>query len=59
MRLLRPLEFEEFKSSLFGMHNDKAPGPGGLNPSFFKRFWNLCGMELFQTGKEWLETGEF
>jgi hypothetical protein len=39
------------------MNSDKAPGPDGLNPAFFKRFWSLCGMELFHAGTAWLEQG--
>lgn len=43
----------------FQLHSDKAPIPDDLNLAFFKRFWNLCGMELFHTRTKWLETGEF
>lgn len=45
-KLLAPFVIGEFKEALFQMHSDKAPGPDGLNPDFFKRFWNLCGPEL-------------
>lgn len=47
--LIRPLENEEFKKTFFQMLSDKALGPDGLNSTFFKRFWNLCGVELFHT----------
>lgn len=57
--LLRPLEAGEFKYALFQMHPDKAPGPDGLDSAFFKRFWNICGVELFHTRKSRLEKGEF
>lgn len=57
--LTKPLEVEEFKQVLFQMHSDKALGPDGLNPAFFKRFWNLCGVELFHTRQTWLDSGEF
>lgn len=50
--LLRPLEIEEFKQALIQMHSDKASELDGLNPAFFKKFWNLCCLELFHTGKE-------
>lgn len=43
----------------FQMHSDKASDPGGLNSAFFKRFQNVCGVELFHTGKSWLEIGKF
>jgi hypothetical protein len=47
--LIREFRIEEFKEALFSMHSDKAPGPDGLNPAFYKRFWELCGNEVFQT----------
>ncbi|WJX71807.1 hypothetical protein P8452_55760 [Trifolium repens] len=50
---------DEFKDALFSMHFDKAPGPDGLNPAFYKRFWDLCGTEIFQTCTQWLKRGRF
>lgn len=41
------------------MHLDRAPGPDGLNPAFYKHFWELCGAEIFHTGVAWLDKGEF
>ncbi|MCI13816.1 CNGC5-like protein, partial [Trifolium medium] len=41
------------------MHSNKAPGPDGLNPAFYKRFWDLCGVEIFNTSKQWLQQGCF
>jgi len=58
-KLLAPFQVSEFKKALYSMHSDKAPGPNGLNPAFYKRFWHLCGVELFQTGVAWLENGVF
>ncbi|MCH90733.1 CNGC5-like protein, partial [Trifolium medium] len=58
-QLIKPFEVKEFKEALFAMHSDKAPGPDGLNPAFYKRFWNLCGVEIFHAGKAWLENGAF
>jgi hypothetical protein len=40
--LTKDFVIEEFKEALFSMHSDKAPGPDGLNPGFYKRFWDLC-----------------
>jgi hypothetical protein len=57
--LTRDFHIEEFKDALFSMHSDKAPGPDGLNPAFYKRFWELCGSEVFQTSKQWLQIGRF
>ncbi|GAU26876.1 hypothetical protein TSUD_02790 [Trifolium subterraneum] len=57
--LIREFEIDEFREALFSMHSDKAPGPDGLNPAFYKRFWDLCGVEIFNTSKQWLQQGCF
>jgi len=58
-KLLAPFNISEFKKALFSMHSDKAPGPDGLNPAFYKKFWHLCGMEIYHTGIAWLNNGSF
>lgn len=45
--LVQPFTMEEFSCALAEMHKDKAPGPDGLNPGFYKRFWHLCDDEVF------------
>jgi hypothetical protein len=45
--LTEDFRLEEFKSALFSMHADKAPGPDGMNPAFYKHFWDMCGHEVF------------
>lgn len=32
------------------MNSDKSNGLNGLNPTFSKKFWHLCGAEIFQSG---------
>jgi len=46
-KMRKSFTMEEFRQALFQMHSDKAPGPNGLNPTFFKHFWHLCGPEIF------------
>ncbi|PNX78963.1 ribonuclease H, partial [Trifolium pratense] len=38
---------------------DKAPGPDGFNPAFYQHFWNLCGNDIYEAAKGWLERGYF
>jgi hypothetical protein len=57
--LLSPFNISEFKKALYSMHSDKAPGPDGLNPAFYKRFWHLCGVKIFHAATSWLNNGEF
>lgn len=35
--LVKPVTGEEVRKALFQMHPDKAPGPDGMTPAFFKR----------------------
>jgi len=53
-RLLAPFQVSEFENALFAMHSNKALGSDGQNSSFLKRFWSLCGVDLFQYGIAWL-----
>jgi hypothetical protein len=55
--LVAPFNSDEFKNAVFQMHSDKAPGPDGLNPAFYKRFWSLCGEEIVATCTKWLLDG--
>jgi hypothetical protein len=58
-RLVAPITREELKEALFQMHPDKAPGPDGFNPAFYQHFWDLCGNDIFEAAKDWLERGYF
>ncbi|WJX44074.1 hypothetical protein P8452_31099 [Trifolium repens] len=58
-RLAAPISKEELKEALFQMHPDKAPGPDGFNPAFYQHFWDLCGDDIFEAVKEWLDRGFF
>jgi hypothetical protein len=49
----------EIHEALLQMHPDKAPGPDGFNPAFYQHFWNVCGDDIFEATKEWLERGYF
>lgn len=41
------------------MHPEKASGPGGFNPIFFQKFWDVSGDDIFAAGVGWLEQGMF
>ncbi|CAN1846005.1 LINE-1 retrotransposable element ORF2 protein [Linum perenne] len=36
------------------MHPDKSPGPDGLNPAFYQRFWDVVGPDVIQDCRSWL-----
>ena len=44
--LLAPYYEMEIKEALFSMKPDKSPGPNGMNPTFFQRFWHVVGKEV-------------
>ncbi|KAL6209655.1 hypothetical protein ACLB2K_020595 [Fragaria x ananassa] len=44
--LLAPYLMEEVKVALFQMHPSKAPGPDGMSPFFFQKYWDLVGVEV-------------
>lgn len=57
--LIRPFTRKEFSMVLKQMDADKAPGPDGFNPGFFKHLWVNYGDAFFQAGCRWLEDGSF
>ena len=48
IKLSAPFSIDEFKHALFQMHPDKSPGPDGLNPTFYHKFWALVGEDIFK-----------
>ena len=39
--LCMPISFEEIKAAMFGIGNEKAPGPDGYSSYFFKVAWSI------------------
>lgn len=59
MNLVQEFSFEEFTATIKEMHSDKAAGPDGLNPGFFKSFWSVMGREVFECCRNWLRQNSF
>ncbi|XP_031106177.1 uncharacterized protein LOC116010810 [Ipomoea triloba] len=57
--LLCPFEHEEVKAALFAMFPDKAPGPDGMNPGFYKHYWDVVGVDVSQFVIDCLNTCTF
>lgn len=56
--LLKPILEEEVRLALFQMNPDKAPGPDGMTPGFFQKYWNIVGADLITIVRNFFETGK-
>ncbi|GJR79369.1 uncharacterized protein Tco_0150154, partial [Tanacetum coccineum] len=43
--MVRPISDEEIKRAMFDIGNDKALGPDGYTSAFFKKAWDIVGIE--------------
>lgn len=48
MMLLAIFSDIEVKDALFEMYPDKSPGPDGMNPTFYQKFWHIVGEDVVQ-----------
>ncbi|XP_062088874.1 uncharacterized protein LOC133795438 [Humulus lupulus] len=46
--MIQPIEDEEVKKALFQMHPDKSPGPDGMTPDFYQKYWDVVGDDVVQ-----------
>lgn len=56
--LLKPIQDEEVKFALFQMNPDKAPGPDGMTPGFFQKYWSIVGADLIKIVRDFFDTGQ-
>ncbi|XP_074378563.1 uncharacterized protein LOC141720107 [Apium graveolens] len=54
--LLRPVDDKEVKAALYNMHPDKSPGPDGMSPAFYQKFWCIVGKDVVQLVKDFFNT---
>ncbi|KAL6188703.1 hypothetical protein ACLB2K_040094 [Fragaria x ananassa] len=55
--LLASYQDSEIKSALFQMHPSKAPGPDGMSPFFFQKYWHIVGRDVCIAVKSFLSSG--
>ncbi|KAL6136612.1 hypothetical protein ACLB2K_061907 [Fragaria x ananassa] len=55
--LLAPYMDCEVKAALFQMHPSKAPGPDGMSPFFFQKYWHVVGPDVCTAVKSFLSSG--
>lgn len=56
-QLTRQVTEKEVKVALFSMHSNKAPGPDGMSPTFFQRFWSIIKGDVVETIRGFLHRG--
>ena len=57
--LLAPFSASEVKDALFEMHPDKSPGPDGMNPAFYQKFWHIVGKDVVHASLEFINNCTF
>ena len=57
--LLQPYTPEEVRKALFSMHPSKSPGPDGMSPFFFQKFWHVVGDDVTSAILSVLHSGHF
>ncbi|KAL6211963.1 hypothetical protein ACLB2K_017186 [Fragaria x ananassa] len=55
--LLASYQDSEIKTALFQMHPSKVPGPGGMSPFFFQKYWHVVGRDVCIAVKSFLSSG--
>ena len=57
--LVRPYTEEEVRTALFQMHPSKSPGPDGMSPFFFQKFWRIVGNDVTASVLSFLHSGRY
>nr|XP_027089582.1 uncharacterized protein LOC113710661 [Coffea arabica] len=55
--LIQPVEEAEVRVAVFSMHPNKAPGPDGMTPLFFQRYWNDIKTDVVSAIQSFLSHG--
>ncbi|KAL0325212.1 UNVERIFIED_CONTAM: LINE-1 retrotransposable element O protein [Sesamum radiatum] len=57
--LIQPFSPEEVKRASFQMYPYKSPGPDGMSPVFFQKYWHIVGPEITSFVLEFLNNRRF
>lgn len=56
-RLTRRVSLEEVKEAVFQLGGNKAPGPDGFPGTFYHRYWDTIGSDVFHSVEGFLNSG--
>ncbi|GJU26065.1 hypothetical protein Tco_1164686 [Tanacetum coccineum] len=56
--MTRPITDVEIKRAMFGIGNDKAPGPDGFTSVFFKKSWDIVGQDICKVVRDFFHNGK-
>ena len=56
--LLKEFQPDEVQLALHQMHPTKSPGPDGMPPLFFQKYWSIVGQDVIDCVLNILNTGE-
>lgn len=59
VELLKDVEDQEVKKAIFHMHPDKSPGPDGMSPGFYQKYWDIVGPDIIKLVKDFFARGSF
>ena len=57
--LLEEFTQEEVKKALFQMNPTEAPGPDGMNPLFFQKYWHIVGTDVSDAVLDYINSRKF
>lgn len=56
--MIRTVTDAKIKTAMFGISDDKAPGPDGHTAAFFKASWDIVQHDVCLTVREFFQTGQ-
>jgi hypothetical protein len=56
-QLVTPPSPEEVKAAVLAMKSNKAPGPDGMSPIFYKHYWHIIGGDIIEVVRSFFIQG--
>ncbi|XP_071912962.1 uncharacterized protein [Coffea arabica] len=57
MKLTRKVTEQEISQAVFSMHPNKSPGPDGMSPVFFQKFWSILKVDIICAVNSFFDSG--